>query len=242
MKSIALIPARYASTRFPGKPLVDLAGKSMILRVYEQVKKAKKLDEVYVTTDDERIYKALESVGAKVVYSSPECRNGTERCFESYAQLGNFDILLNVQGDEPFIKPEDIDRLIGAFENHDVQIASLKNRIYSQEEFENPNRVKLVCNERGEALYFSRSPIPYNAEVKDLACFKHIGIYAFRTNILDSLRQLEPHPIEQAESLEQLRWLLAGYSIFVLETEYDPIGIDHPDDLEKVRALYTKNV
>lgn len=237
MKVLAVIPSRYASTRFPGKPLVDLNGKTMIRLVYEQVQKAEEIDELWVATDDERIFEEVESFDGNVLYTSESCRNGTERCFEALSELGDFDVLLNVQGDEPFIHPEDLDRLIREFDNPRVDIATLMKRIDSYADYQNPNRVKLVCVDSGEAKYFSRSPIPYAKEGLPKDCFKHIGVYAFRTRILADLIELHEHEIERTESLEQLRWLMAGYQIFPLETDYDPVGIDHPDDLAKVREL-----
>ena len=237
MKVLAVIPSRYDSSRFPGKPLVDLKGKSMIRRVYEQVSKAQKIDELYVATDDERIFKEVESFDGQVVYTSASCRNGTERSIEALEKIGDFDLLLNVQGDEPFIHPEDLDQLLELFNNPEVDIASLRKPIEKEEDFRNPNRVKVVSNEFGEAKYFSRSPIPYSEKGIPDQAFMHVGVYAFRTNILAKLKDLKPKAIELSENLEQLRWLMSGFRIFLADTDYDPIGIDHPEDLEKARAL-----
>lgn len=241
VKSLAVIPSRFASSRFPGKPLADINGKPMIQRVYEQVQKAKQLNEVWVATDDARIFEAVESFGGKVLYTSEQCRNGTERCFEALSKLGDFDLLLNVQGDEPFIHPEDLDKLVEKFEEPAVDIATLMKRTKSYSDYQNPNRVKLVRADSGEAKYFSRSPIPYLKEGVPEECFLHIGVYAFRTSVLADLVDLEEHPLEKAESLEQLRWLLAGFHIYPIETDYDPIGVDHPEDLDKVREILGQN-
>ncbi len=213
----------------------------MIQRVYEQVLKAKKLDELWVATDDERIFDAVESFGGKVLYTSEQCRNGTERCFEALSKLGDFDLLLNVQGDEPFIHPEDLDKLIEKFEDPSVDIATLMKKTDAYSDYQNPNRVKLVRADSGEAKYFSRSPIPYSKEGVPDDCYLHIGVYAFRTKVLAELVELNEHPLEKAESLEQLRWLLAGFHIYPIETDYDPIGVDHPEDLDKVREILSHN-
>lgn len=240
-----IIPARFASTRFPGKPLVDIGGKSMIQRVYEQVSKV--LNDVYVATDDERIYDAVVAFGGKVIMTSDQHRSGTDRCYEAYTKLpAEFDVIINIQGDEPFIQPSQIEALKMCFEDETTQIATLVKPIAVSETDSllfNPNSPKVVLDKNSCALYFSRSPIPYRrgAEEKDWASlhtyYKHIGIYAYRTQVLAEITSLEPSILEMAESLEQLRWLENGYKIKVGFTDVETVGIDTPEDLEKVKDL-----
>ena len=240
-----IIPARFASTRFPGKPLVDIGGKSMIQRVYEQVSKV--LNDVYVATDDERIYNAVVAFGGKVIMTSDQHRSGTDRCYEAYTKLpAEFDVIINIQGDEPFIQPSQIEALKMCFEDETTQIATLVKPIAVSETDSllfNPNSPKVVLDKNNCALYFSRSPIPYRrgAEEKDWASlhtyYKHIGIYAYRTQVLAEITSLEPSILEMAESLEQLRWLENGYKIKVGFTDVETVGIDTPEDLEKVKDL-----
>lgn len=240
-----IIPARFASTRFPGKPLVDIGGKSMIQRVYEQVSKV--LNDVYVATDDERIYDAVVAFGGKVIMTSDQHRSGTDRCYEAYTKLpAEFDVIINIQGDEPFIQPSQIEALKMCFEDETTQIATLVKPIAVSETDSllfNPNSPKVVLDKNNCALYFSRSPIPYRrgAEEKDWASlhtyYKHIGIYAYRTQVLAEITSLEPSILEMAESLEQLRWLENGYKIKVGFTDVETVGIDTPEDLEKVKDL-----
>ena len=240
-----IIPARFASTRFPGKPLVDIGGKSMIQRVYEQVSKV--LNDVYVATDDERIYDAVVAFGGKVIMTSDQHRSGTDRCYEAYTKLPTeFDVIINIQGDEPFIQPSQIEALKMCFEDETTQIATLVKPIAVSETDSllfNPNSPKVVLDKNNCALYFSRSPIPYRrgAEEKDWASlhtyYKHIGIYAYRTQVLAEITSLEPSILEMAESLEQLRWLENGYKIKVGFTDVETVGIDTPEDLEKVKDL-----
>ena len=240
-----IIPARFASTRFPGKPLVDIGGKSMIQRVYEQVSKV--LNDVYVATDDERIYDAVVAFGGKVIMTSDQHRSGTDRCYEAYTKLpAEFDVIINIQGDEPFIQPSQIEALKMCFEDETTQIATLVKPIAASETDSllfNPNSPKVVLDKNNCALYFSRSPIPYRrgAEEKDWASlhtyYKHIGIYAYRTQVLAEITSLEPSILEMAESLEQLRWLENGYKIKVGFTDVETVGIDTPEDLEKVKDL-----
>jgi 3-deoxy-manno-octulosonate cytidylyltransferase (CMP-KDO synthetase) len=240
-----IIPARFASTRFPGKPLVDIGGKSMIQRVYEQVSKV--LNDVYVATDDERIYNAVVAFGGKVIMTSDQHRSGTDRCYEAYTKLpAEFDVIINIQGDEPFIQPSQIEALKMCFEDETTQIATLVKPIAVSETDSllfNPNSPKVVLDKNNCALYFSRSPIPYRrgAEEKDWASlhtyYKHIGIYAYRTQVLAEITSLEPSILEMVESLEQLRWLENGYKIKVGFTDVETVGIDTPEDLEKVKDL-----
>ena len=245
MKFLGIIPARYASTRFPGKPLADMKGKYMIQRVYEQARKV--LDHVCVATDDDRIFNAVQSFGGEVVMTSAQHRSGTDRCFEAYRTLGGHeDVVINIQGDEPFIKPEQIESLIACFDSPQIQIATLVRPFEASEGYEalaNPNSPKVVLNERHEALYFSRSVIPYLRGVEPAewlarhTYYKHIGMYGYRADVLGQITCLPQSSLELAESLEQLRWLQNGYTIKVGITTQETIGIDTPADLEKAIAL-----
>ena len=245
LRFVAIIPARYASTRFPGKPLVNIGGKTMIQRVYEQVSKA--LTDVYVATDDQHIFDTVILFGGKAIMTSDQHRSGTDRCHEAFTRLDNyFDVIINVQGDEPFIQPEQIIELQKCFEDDSTQIATLAKKITEKDGWEalnNPNSPKLVVNKNKEALYFSRSVIPYKRGIESSEWLsshpylKHVGIYAYRAEILTEITQLEQSPLEIAESLEQLRWLENGYRIKVGFTDAESIGIDTPEDLEKVEAL-----
>ena len=245
MKSIAIIPARYASTRFPAKPLAILGGKLVVERVYEQVKKA--IDKVVVATDDERIYNAVVAFGGEAVMTSSEHRSGTDRCREAYEKVGyEADIVLNIQGDEPFIVPKQINTLLECFKSEKVEIATLVTPFNEEdglEALENPNSPKVVINESGEALYFSRSVIPYlrgverNEWLKRHTFYKHIGIYAFRSEVLKAVTALPASLLEKAESLEQLRWLESGYKIGVGVTDIETVGIDTPEDLERAEQF-----
>ena len=245
MKFIGIIPARYASTRFPGKPLADMKGKYMIQRVYEQARKV--LDHVCVATDDDRIFNAVQSFGGEVVMTSAQHRSGTDRCFEAYRTLGGHeDVVINIQGDEPFIKPEQIESLIACFDSPQIQIATLVRPFEASEGYEalaNPNSPKVVLNERHEALYFSRSVVPYLRGVEPAewlarhTYYKHIGMYGYRADVLGQITCLPQSSLELAESLEQLRWLQNGYTIKVGITTQETIGIDTPADLEKAIAL-----
>ena len=245
MKFIGIIPARYASTRFPGKPLADMKGKYMIQRVYEQARKV--LDNVCVATDDDRIFNAVKSFGGNVVMTSAEHRSGIDRCFEAYNRLGgNEDVIINIQGDEPFIKPEQIESLIACFDSPQTQIATLVRPFEATEGYEalaNPNSPKVILNDKNEALYFSRSIIPYMRNISPEqwpdkhVYYKHIGMYGYRADILSQITQLPQSSLEIAESLEQLRWLQNGYTIKVGITTQETIGIDTPDDLQKALTL-----
>ncbi len=245
MRILAIIPARYASTRFPAKPLALLGGKPIVQRVYEQV--AKVVEKVVVATDDERIYDTVISFGGEVVMTSPNHKSGTDRCAEAYEKLGyEADIIINVQGDEPFVAPEQIEALIGCFDDKSVDIATLVKPFSAEcgiEALENPNSPKVVINERGEAIYFSRSVVPYLRGVersewlKHHTFYKHIGIYAFRAKTLGEVTALAQTALEKAESLEQLRWLESGYKIKVGVTDIETIGIDTPEDLIKAERF-----
>lgn len=241
MKTLGIIPARYASTRFPGKPLVEIDGQSMLQRVYNQACKASLLQQVVIATDDERIFTHAQAFGARVMYTDPGHQSGTDRCAEVAAAFPEVDVVVNIQGDEPFIDPAQIDAVIEPFPRHpDLSIATLAKLISDERQLFNPNVVKVVFDKNNMALYFSRHPIPYLRNIPQEFWlskkyhFKHIGLYAFRNNVLQRLGQL-PHGIyEQAESLEQLRWLEAGYRIFVGQTEVETVGIDTPEDLERL--------
>lgn len=242
MKILGIIPARFASTRFPGKPLIDLAGKTMIQRVYEQAKKASSLNEVVVATDDERIFKAVESFGGKAVFTSDKHQSGTDRCAEVAEKLSGFDAVINIQGDEPLINPIQIDLVASCFNDEQTQLATLVKIIKTDEELFNFNTPKVIINKNSEAIYFSRQIIPYlkNIEPKDFlqnhTFYKHIGIYGYKTDTLQEIAKLPLGNLESVEMLEQLRWIENGYKIKVALTEHETLAIDSPDDVEKVLA------
>jgi 3-deoxy-manno-octulosonate cytidylyltransferase (CMP-KDO synthetase) len=241
MNILGIIPARYASTRFPGKPLVDIAGKSMIQRVYEQSKKCIHLAEVIVATDDERIYKHVHDFGGSAIITSPLHQSGTDRCAEVALQHPQYDVIINIQGDEPFIDPEQIGKLVFCFNDAGTQIATLTKKIQTNEELFNVNSPKVVINKLSEAVYFSRSPLPHirGQEAKNwlqyFSYFKHIGIYGYRADVLQQITKLPVSSLEKAESLEQLRWIENGYLIKVAETELETYAVDTPEDLEKLK-------
>lgn len=240
MKVLGVIPARYASSRFPGKPLVDINGKSMIQRVYEQAAKAPGLDHVVVATDDDRIAAAVAAFGGAYVMTGTHHQSGTDRCAEVAAQLSDFEVLINIQGDEPFIDPEQIGLLISCFTDPDVQLATLIKEIHTDEELFNPNLPKVLLNTRKEAVYFSRQTVPYLRNVakenwvNTHQFYKHIGIYGYTRNTLLEITQLPPSSLEIAESLEQLRWVEHGYAIQTRITNIETIAIDTPEDLQKI--------
>lgn len=242
MKFIGLIPARYASTRFPGKPLALLNGKAVIQHVYEQAVKV--LDAVYVATDDERIYNKVLAFGGKAVMTSTEHHSGTDRIEEALEKVGrDFDVVVNIQGDEPFIAQSQIETLCQCFVDKATQIATLGKPFECIEAAENPNSPKIVVDNRGYALYFSRSIIPFvrGTERQDWLSkypfLKHLGIYAYRTNVLKEITKLPQSSLELAESLEQLRWLQNGYRIKVGLTDVETVGIDTPDDLQRAEEF-----
>lgn len=249
MKFIAIIPARYASTRFPAKPLAILGGKPVIRRVYEQV--AGVLDDAVVATDDRRIYDAVEAFGGKVVMTSTEHRSGTDRCWEAYLKQNlKYDVVVNVQGDEPFIRASQLETLKRCFDDPATDIATLVKPFTEADglaALENPNSPKVVLDARSRAIYFSRSVIPYLRGVERTewlarhTFYKHIGLYAFRTEVLRAVTSLPQSTLEKAESLEQLRWLENGYKIGVGITDVETIGIDTPEDLKKAEAFLMKN-
>ena len=245
MKSLAIIPARYASTRFPAKPLATLGGKLIIQRVYEQVKRA--VEDVVVATDDDRIMAAVEAFGGRAVMTSTEHRSGTDRCYEALQKVGgDYDIVINVQGDEPFIQPEQIRSLVSCFEDEATDIATLVKPFTAEdgiEALENPNSPKVVISRDMKAIYFSRSVIPYIREVERAewltkhTFYKHIGMYAFRAKTLGEVTALAQSSLELSEKLEQLRWLESGYRIGVGITNIETIGIDTPDDLRRAEEF-----
>lgn len=238
MKFIGIIPARYASTRFPGKPLAMLGGKTVIERVYGQVAAA--LGEAWVATDDERIFDAVEAFGGRAVMTRADHQSGTDRIEEAATAIGtDADVIINVQGDEPFIRDEQLRTLMSLFDDERTQIATLGKRFESIEAAENPNSPKIVTDVDGYALYFSRSLIPFvrgRERAEWLAAFpfvKHIGLYAYRREVLSAVTRLPQSELEKAESLEQLRWLQNGYRIRVGLTDVETVGIDTPDDLRR---------
>jgi 3-deoxy-manno-octulosonate cytidylyltransferase (CMP-KDO synthetase) len=243
---LVIIPARYASTRFPGKPLADVGGKSMIRRVYEQV--SAKSKNVYVATDDSRIFDAVNEFNGRAVMTSPQHKTGTERCAEAVRLIEKntgkkFGIIINVQGDEPFIQPEQLDTLKLCFSDPEVRIATLIKPVDDPETIFDENKTKVIINNNKEAIYFSRSPLPF---VKGYMhgewgsrhqFYLHIGLYAYKRDTLLSIIKLAPTPLEKAESLEQLRWIENGYRIKVEFTQYNSIGIDTPEDLDKIKKM-----
>ncbi len=240
MKAIGVIPARYGSTRFPGKPLANISGKPMIQYVWERASRAKTLEKVIITTDDERILKKAKEFGAEVVLTSPSLSSGTERAAETVKDL-EVDIVANVQGDEPLIEPEAIDEAIKSLiDDPKIPVATLAYRMIKKKEIKDPNVVKVVFDKDNLALYFSRSSIPFSriqAPGSKITVYKHLGLYTYRKNFLLKLALMKPTPLEKIEGLEQLRVLENGYRIKVVETKYDSVGVDTPEDLEKVKAM-----
>ena len=245
MNSIGIIPARYESSRFPGKPLVNINGKSMIQRVYEQASQAR-LQHVLVATDDERIMAEVQSFGGKAILTATTHQSGTDRCFEAYCLFNQpCDFIINIQGDEPFIQPEQINLVIELFATPATQLATLIKKIDSTAELFNNNAPKVILDNRQQAMYFSRHPIPFvrgtepEHWLEHHTFYKHIGIYGYRADILEQITQLPPSDLELTESLEQLRWLQNGFKIATALTNHENIGIDTPEDLAKalVRSM-----
>jgi 3-deoxy-manno-octulosonate cytidylyltransferase (CMP-KDO synthetase) len=245
---LAVIPARYASTRFPGKPLVQIAGRSMILRVLDQAGKAGVFDAIAVATDDVRIFRHVMDNGFLAVMTSPDHTSGTSRCLEALDVMSRetgkaWDVVVNIQGDEPFIDPEDLRKLTLPFREPDTRISTLVCPIREMEELDDPNVVKAVLGEGGQALYFSRSPVPFVRDhprerwLEVVGFYRHIGIYAYTSLTLRQLCQLPPAMAEQAESLEQLRWLASGFRIDTMVTQQRGLGVDTPADLEKAERV-----
>ena len=249
LKFIAIIPARYASTRFPGKPLAKLGGKPVIQRVYERVTSV--ISNAVVATDDERIYAAVESFGGKVVMTSENHKSGTDRCWEAYQKQGEeYDVVINVQGDEPFIAESQLRSIMACFEDEATDIATLVKPFAESDglaALQNPNSPKVVLDNESRAIYFSRSVIPYLRGVEPEewllkhTFYKHIGMYAFRRDVLREVTALPQSTLEKAESLEQLRWLENGYKIGVGVTNIETVGIDTPEDLERAEEFLIQN-
>jgi 3-deoxy-manno-octulosonate cytidylyltransferase (CMP-KDO synthetase) len=243
MKIIGIIPARFGSSRFPGKPLVDMLGQTMIQRVYAQVKKSK-LNQVVVATDDQRIYDHVLSFGGAACMTGENHPSGTDRCFEALKkQNEKFDFAINIQGDEPFIDPNQIDLLCSSL-TMQTELATLIQKIATLEQLNSPGEAKVVINKDNEAIYFSRSPIPFvqKFEQKDwlrqTTFYRHVGLYAYRADVLEKITKLSPSLLEKAESLEQLRWIENGFRIKTVETEMEEsICIDTPEDLQKALAI-----
>lgn len=246
MKFVAIIPARFASTRFPGKPLAPLGGKPIIQRVYERVRNL--FEEAFVATDDDRIYEAVEKFGGKAIMTSPNHKSGTDRCWEALSTIGEstYDVVVNIQGDEPFVHSSQIEVLKECFNNPATEIATLVkpfDQDASLDTLKNPNSPKVVVGKYMQALYFSRSVIPYlrgieeSQWLKTHTFYKHLGLYAYRTEVLKKITRLEQTESEKAESLEQLRWLENGYRIQVGITNHETIGIDTPQDLQRAEKF-----
>lgn len=239
MKVLGIIPARYNSSRFPGKPLIDLKGKTMIQRVYEGALKSEKLSRVIVATDDLRIFNEVKRFGGEVMMTKDTHPSGTDRCGEVVNHFSDIDVVVNIQGDEPLVDFRQLNALITAFEDENTKIASLGIKDVTLDDINNTNRIKIVVDSKNNALYFSRSPIPNFVNSKgnpleNYPFYRHIGLYAYRTSILKELIQLEPTKLEMIESLEQLRWLYYDYSIRIVETTIETPNIDVPEDVEKV--------
>ena len=238
MRSIGIIPARFNSTRFPGKPLADIFGKPMIQRVYEQAKKASSLHEVVVATDDQKIFDAVENFGGKVVMTSAKHQSGTDRCLEALEKLEeSYDIVVNIQGDEPYISPEQIQLILSCFHQENTEIATLVKLIEDEKELWNPNKPKVLMDEADFAIYFSRQCLPFlrdheqAAWLEEFNFYKHIGMYAYRIETLKEICQLKQSRLELAEGLEQLRWIENGYRIKTAITDEEAFSIDTPEDL-----------
>lgn len=239
MKFACVIPARYASTRLPGKPLADIAGKPMIQRVYEQVAKAKKPALVIVATDDQRVFDKVESFGGMALMTQPNHPTGTDRLAEVASHHQDVDVIINVQGDEPLIDADVIDQLADLFlEDADLQMATVASPLL-EDEYDEPSAVKVICNKQGDAMYFSRSLIPYPRHAFINPPMKHVGIYAYRRQFLLDYARMDPTPAEETESLEQLRALENGYAIRVIKTDKRFVGVDTPEDLERVNAIFS---
>lgn len=240
MRVLGIIPSRYESSRFPGKPLVDLKGKSMIQRVYEGSAKSDAIEKVVVATDDDRIFNHVKEFGGEVQMTSESHRSGTDRCGEIIETLNDFDVVINIQGDEPLVDSRQLEQIISLFDDPSTQIATLAIRTDDMEEIFNPNRIKVVLDKDSNGIYFSRNPIPFcqNEEMEDWATkndyLRHIGIYAYRSSVLKELVKLEPTILEKVESLEQLRWIYHGFKIKVGITEIETPNIDTPEDVKEV--------
>lgn len=246
LKFAGIIPARYGSSRFPGKPLVMLGNKLMVQRVYEQSSKI--LETVWVATDDKRIFDAVTDFGGRVIMTSPDHLSGTDRCAEAIRKItedtgDNIDVVINIQGDEPFIKPEQIALLMNCFSDDTVELATLIRKVGSGEDIFNPNQPKVILNLIGDAIYFSRAAIPYLRDVEmgywsmNHTYYKHLGLYAYKTETLKKITLISRSSLEISESLEQNRWIENGYRIRTAITKWESIGIDTPEDLERAKSF-----
>ena len=238
INAVGIIPSRYNSSRFPGKPLADIKGKSMVQRVYEQATKAKLLSQVFIATDDERIFEHAKTFTNNVLMTSDKHLNGTERVAEAVDILKsmniNVNLVVNIQGDEPYIAPEQIDGVLSVLiENDNADIATLVKKI-AYDDACNYNKVKAVLGGNNKALYFSRQLIPFSKQPEKIEYLKHVGLYAYRANILKEIVKLQPTPLELSESLEQLRWLENNYNIYAEFTEYETLSVDAPEDVAKI--------
>ena len=243
MKAICVIPARYSSTRLPGKPLKDICGKPMICRVYERASRAKSVAEVIVATDDERILQAVEKNFGKAIMTRADHKTGTDRLAEVAEKFPDVEVIVNVQGDEPLIEPALIDELVSEFvKDKNLQMATVATELTDADEMNNPNNVKVVFDKNNDALYFSRSLIPYPRNAGAAKIFKHIGIYAYRRNFLLNYAKMEPTPLEQSESLEQLRALENGFKIRVIKSSCRFVGVDTEEDLKLVNEIYREEI
>ena len=241
MNAICVIPARYSSTRLPGKPLKDICGKPMICRVYERASLAKAVAEVIVATDDERIFQAVEKNSGRAIMTRADHKTGTDRLAEVAEKFPDVEVIVNVQGDEPLIEPSLIDELVAEFvADKNLQMATVATELTDADEMNNPNNVKVVLDKNNDALYFSRSLIPYPRNAGKSKIFKHIGIYAYRRNFLLAYAKMEPTPLEQAESLEQLRALENGFKIRVIKSSCRFVGVDTAEDLALVNEIYRR--
>ena len=238
MKSICVIPARYSSTRLPGKPLKEICGVPMICRVWQRASLAKSVADVIVATDDERIFNAVEKFSGRAIMTRADHKTGTDRLAEVAEKFPDVDIIVNVQGDEPLIEPALIDELVAEFVDENLQMATVATEMTDEAEFKNPNNVKVVIDRNNDALYFSRALIPYPRNAGKSKIFKHIGIYAYRRKFLLDYAKMEPTPLEQSESLEQLRALENGFKIRVIKSSYRFIGVDTEEDLKLVNEIY----
>ena len=253
MKTLIVIPARYASTRFPGKPLAMLGGESIVSRVWRKATGMSGVDRAVVATDDERILSHMQAIGGHqaAMMTSTAHRSGTDRCGEVLRRLNeqgeHYDVVVNIQGDEPFVEESQIAALIDCFLGEGTDIATLRTPIRTVDELLSPNNVKVVCDCSGRALYFSRQPIPYRRDVEQdrwldgMDYYKHVGVYAFRSEVLERLCKLAPATLEECEKLEQLRWMSNGYTIAVRDTEHANIGIDTPADLAEAEAWLARH-
>lgn len=241
---VGIIPSRYASSRFPGKPLIDLQGKTMIQRVYEQASASKHLDKVVVATDDQRIFDHVRSFGGDVVMTASDHPSGTDRCNEALHSLKvKYDYVINIQGDEPLIIPDQIDELAVLLKDGSIELATQMIPVKTKEELFDNKEVKIVLNTNNEALYFSRQVIPFIKDVEESKWhlhhqyYRHVGMYAYRSDVLNKITKLPVSSLEKAESLEQLRWLENGFKIKCVITKFESLCVDTPEDAEKVRSI-----